>query len=55
MSHKKALKILLYNLFYEFFGKFYFSFKKNIYVCVIDYNFFLYPVRNRLSQCNEIE
>ena len=49
MLHKKAIKFLICNFFYEIFGKFYFSFKKNIYVCVIDYNFF-YLVRKRLSK-----
>ncbi len=49
MLHKKAIKFLICNFFYEIFGKFYFSFKKNIYVCVIDYNFF-YIVRKRLSK-----
>ncbi len=49
MSHKKPLKFLICNFFYEFFGKFYFSFEKNIYVCVIDYNF-IFILRNRLSK-----
>jgi hypothetical protein len=48
MSYKKPIYFLISNFFYEIFGKYYFSFKKNIYVCVIDYNF-VFNLRNRLS------
>lgn len=49
MPHKKAIFFSICNFFYEIFMKFYFSLKKNIYVCVIDYNF-VFVLRNRLSK-----
>ncbi len=56
MSYKKELYFLIYNLFYEIFMKLNFLYKKNIYVCVIDYMkppfiiiIFLHKIRNRCS------
>ncbi|SHG87736.1 hypothetical protein SAMN05443663_104176 [Flavobacterium defluvii] len=40
MSYKKALLFLIFSSIYEIFMNFNFLYKKNIYVCVIDYNFF---------------
>ncbi len=38
--YKKASKFLILDFIYEIFMNFNFLYKKNIYVCVIDYNFF---------------
>ncbi|SHM14265.1 hypothetical protein SAMN05444484_104168 [Flavobacterium chilense] len=39
MSYKKATLFLIFYFYYEIFMNFNFLSKKNIYVCVIDYNF----------------